>query len=174
MKSNICEQITIILIGNKKDLENKREVSYEEGESFAKKNGFIFFETSAKIPYNIVEVFKHSIKFILNNIIIQSEISNFKLKNENDFEIKLTDYGLAKSYQNNSNSKYSNYVGTDYYRAPEVFKNKGCSKSDLWSIGLILYYLFYKKKPFENIEEYINSNKDILIKKLNLKCLMIY
>ena len=37
IKSNISEQITIILIGNKKDLENKREVSYEEGESFAKK-----------------------------------------------------------------------------------------------------------------------------------------
>ena len=30
IKSNISEQITIILIGNKKDLENKREVSYEK------------------------------------------------------------------------------------------------------------------------------------------------
>ena len=61
----------------------------------------MFFETSAKIHNNIVEVFKNSIQFILNNI---TEISNVKLKyeNENDFEIKLTDYGLAKSYQNNN------------------------------------------------------------------------
>ena len=81
IKSNISEQITIILIGNKKDLENERKVSYEEGESFAKKNGLIFLEISAKIPNNIVEVFKNS---------ILSEISNVKLKyeNDNDFEIK--------------------------------------------------------------------------------------
>ena len=171
IKSNISEQITIILIGNKKDLEDKREVSYKEGEAFAKKNGFMFFETSAKIPYNIVEVFKNSIQFILNNIIIHSEISNIKLKyeNDNDFEIKLTDYGLAKSYQNNSNSKYDSFVGTEFYIAPEVYQNKGCSKSDLWSIGLILYYLYHKKKPIENIQEYINSNKDILIKKTKLE-----
>ena len=67
IKSNISEQITIILIGNKRDLENKREVSYKEGETFAKKNGLIFLEISAKIPNNIVEVFKiqFSPKFLM-------------------------------------------------------------------------------------------------------------
>ncbi len=99
IKSNISQDIAIILIGNKKDLKDKREVSYEEGEALAKENGFMFFETSAKITDDINKVFKKSILFILNNI------SNVKLKyeNNNDFEIKLTDYGLAKSYQNNSN-----------------------------------------------------------------------
>ena len=66
MKSNICEQITIILIGNKKDLENKREVSYEKGESFAKKNGFMFLETSAKSIYNVVENFQKLTQLICN------------------------------------------------------------------------------------------------------------
>ena len=28
--------ITVMLVGNKSDLESKREVSYEEGEAFAK------------------------------------------------------------------------------------------------------------------------------------------
>ena len=32
IKSNISQEIAIILIGNKKDLIDKREVSYEEGE----------------------------------------------------------------------------------------------------------------------------------------------
>ena len=102
IKSNISEQITIILIGNKKDLEDNREVSYKEGEEFAKKNGFMFFETSAKIHNNIVEVFKNSIQFILKNINANSQFSKLKYENDNDFEIKLTDYGLAKSYQNNN------------------------------------------------------------------------
>ena len=99
-----------------------------------------------------------------DNILIKYNY-DFKLFDEIDFEIKLTDYGLAKTYQNNSNSKYNSFVGTEYYIAPEVYQNKGCSESDLWSIGLILYYLYHNELPFKNREEYINSNKDIIIKK---------
>ena len=48
--------MTIILIGNKVDLENDREVSYEEGLQFAKKYNLNFFETSAKTAYNVEKV----------------------------------------------------------------------------------------------------------------------
>ena len=58
----------MILIGNKKDLEDKRQVSYEEGEAFAKENGLMFLETSAKTAYNVVESFNLSAQCILNNI----------------------------------------------------------------------------------------------------------
>ena len=37
-----------VLIGNKKDLEEKRAVTFEEGEQMAKEFGIEFFETSAK------------------------------------------------------------------------------------------------------------------------------
>jgi Ras-related protein Rab-2A len=45
------------LIGNKSDLEHKRAVSTEEGEQFAKENGLIFIETSAKTAANVEEVY---------------------------------------------------------------------------------------------------------------------
>ena len=38
----------IMLIGNKKDLEAQRDVTYEEAAQFAKENGLIFVESSAK------------------------------------------------------------------------------------------------------------------------------
>ena len=48
----------IIIIGNKSDLgEDKREVTYEEGENFAKSKGYNFYETSAKTGSNIHEAF---------------------------------------------------------------------------------------------------------------------
>ena len=48
----------IIIIGNKSDLdEDKRQVSYEEGENFAKSKGYNFYETSAKNGANINEAF---------------------------------------------------------------------------------------------------------------------
>ena len=49
--------VFLILIGNKVDLEDKREVSYEEGSVYAEKNGMLFFETSAKTGKNIEEIF---------------------------------------------------------------------------------------------------------------------
>ena len=38
----------IYLIGNKKDLEERREISEKEGEELAKKEGFLFKEISVK------------------------------------------------------------------------------------------------------------------------------
>ena len=68
VKENASKEITIILIGNKNDLENERQVTYEEGESFAKENNLLFLETSAKTSKNITEAFNLSALKILNNI----------------------------------------------------------------------------------------------------------
>lgn len=85
LKENAPKDITIILIGNKNDLENERQVSYEEGESFAKENGLLFLETSAKTAHNIVEAFNLSAMKILNNIQKNGETTpkeNIKIEKE--------------------------------------------------------------------------------------------
>nr|CAB3501991.1 unnamed protein product [Digitaria exilis] len=48
--------LTTVLIGNKCDLSDRRTVSYEEGESFAKAHGLFFMESSAKTAHNVEEV----------------------------------------------------------------------------------------------------------------------
>ena len=87
VRNNSSKTITVILIGNKKDLEDKRQVSYEEGEAFAKENGLMFLETSAKTAYNVVESFNLSAQCILNNIqkngVDPTVNSNVKLNNDN-------------------------------------------------------------------------------------------
>jgi Ras-related protein Rab-2A len=50
------DNLTTILIGNKCDLSDRRAVSYEEGESFAKTHGLFFMESSAKTAHNVDEV----------------------------------------------------------------------------------------------------------------------
>eukprot|EP00595_Chromulina_sp_UTEXLB2642_P001865 CAMPEP_0196766092 /NCGR_PEP_ID=MMETSP1095-20130614/18356_1 /TAXON_ID=96789 ORGANISM="Chromulina nebulosa, Strain UTEXLB2642" /NCGR_SAMPLE_ID=MMETSP1095 /ASSEMBLY_ACC=CAM_ASM_000446 /LENGTH=94 /DNA_ID=CAMNT_0042126219 /DNA_START=336 /DNA_END=620 /DNA_ORIENTATION=+ len=45
--------MTIMLIGNKSDLEHRRAVSTKEGEVFAQQHGLIFLETSAKSASNV-------------------------------------------------------------------------------------------------------------------------
>ena len=63
-KNNAPKTVLMILIGNKRDLEDNRKVSKDEGRELAKKNGMEFLETSAKTGKNVEEVFKRSIAII--------------------------------------------------------------------------------------------------------------
>jgi len=58
------QNIVIMLIGNKSDLETKREVSREEGEAFAARNNLSFLETSAKTSENVDKAFLDSARKI--------------------------------------------------------------------------------------------------------------
>jgi Ras-related protein Rab-6A len=50
--------VVILLVGNKSDLSEKRQVSPEEGELKAKEAGVMFIETSAKSGTNVKALFK--------------------------------------------------------------------------------------------------------------------
>jgi len=66
-RTNSNPNMVIMLIGNKNDLE-RREVSYEEGEQFAKEHNLIFKETSAKTAANVEEAFIGTAQKIYDNI----------------------------------------------------------------------------------------------------------
>lgn len=50
--------VIIILVGNKTDLSEKRQVSVEEGEDKSSKEGIMFIESSAKAGFNIKALFR--------------------------------------------------------------------------------------------------------------------
>jgi Ras-related protein Rab-6A len=50
--------VIIVLVGNKTDLNDKREVTAQQGEEEAKKHGLMFIETSAKVGHNVKALFK--------------------------------------------------------------------------------------------------------------------
>lgn len=50
--------VIIMLVGNKTDLVERREVSVEEGDGKARKAGVMFIETSAKAGFNIKALFR--------------------------------------------------------------------------------------------------------------------
>ncbi|KAF4367569.1 hypothetical protein F8388_009187 [Cannabis sativa] len=57
-----------MLVGNKCDLENLRDVSVDEAKSFAEEEGLFFMETSALESTNVQQAFETVIKDIYNNI----------------------------------------------------------------------------------------------------------
>ena len=63
--------IKVVLIGNKADLENKRQVTIEEGNKFKEENEILFFqEASAKSGINAKEIFHEAAKILYDEYII--------------------------------------------------------------------------------------------------------
>ena len=62
--------------------------------------------------------------------------------------VKLGDFGIAKGFQNTMD-KAKTMVGTPYYLSPEIIENKPYdAKSDIWSLGVLLYEMMTFKMPF--------------------------
>ena len=66
-----------------------------------------------------------------------------------DDKIKVGDLGVAKLLNQTQNMAHT-IVGTPYYLSPELCEEKPYNhKSDIWSLGCVLYELCTFKHPFE-------------------------
>ena len=123
-----------------------------------KKEGF-----NIKEIYEIMYQLNKTFKIMRENRIVHRDIKldNILIKYENNnilnFICKLTDYGISKKMNDFTICK--NYIGTAITMAPEILKNEGLNKEydekcDLWSIGVIIYQLYFKRPPFIGNKEY--------------------
>jgi NIMA (never in mitosis gene a)-related kinase len=65
--------------------------------------------------------------------------------------IKIGDFGIARVLKNTIDVSKS-MVGTPYYLSPEIIEGKPYSfKSDIWSLGIMLYEICALKPPFEGM-----------------------
>ena len=71
-----------------------------------------------------------------------------KNKSNNYPNIKICDFGMSKMVSKQSSEK--TVVGSLYYVAPEVLNKNYNEKCDLWSCGVIMYFLLTKKVPFSS------------------------
>ena len=102
-KKNTTNNILFVLIGNKIDLDDKRVISYEEGEKYANDKGMLFFEVSALTGEKIQECFIESLKNISERI----KKGLYDLSNPN-CGIKLG-YNVEKIIENREKEKSLEY-----------------------------------------------------------------
>ena len=135
------------------------------------------------LPMNLIKKILNQLNIVLKKM-NESNITHRDIKPENilikykdekkeDFDIKLSDYGL--SIELNSTQKCLSDAGTEDYKAPEIEDKEYNNKVDLWSIGVLIYELYYNdyifkgKNKKETLENRYNCNivKDIKDKNLN-------
>ncbi|OMJ73310.1 hypothetical protein SteCoe_28024 [Stentor coeruleus] len=96
-KAHGNKDITLILVGNKNDIEDQRVVSTEEAQSFAEQNNLLFIETSAKTGNNVDAAYINTAKAILGKI----ENAEYDLSNEH-CGIKIGNASFKESLQRKS------------------------------------------------------------------------
>ena len=106
-------------------------------------------------PENEILDYFIQICFALKHI-HDKKIIHRDLKSQNIFLtkkgiVKLGDFGVAKNLQNTW-KKASTIIGTPYYLSPEIVMSKPYSfKSDIWSLGVLLYEMMSLKMPFDAV-----------------------
>ena len=115
-----------------------------------KKEGFTIEEI-----YNIMNQLNNTFRIMNKNKIIHRDIKLENIvvkmnKEKKEIKYKLTDYGMSKQLMDTIGKSY---VGTALTMAPEIFEGGGekkyDEKCDLWSIGIIIYQLFFKEYPYK-------------------------
>ena len=78
--------------------------------------------------------------------------------------VKIGDLGLAAYIE--PGSVYIKRAGTTAFMAPEVMLDQPtCSKSDIWSLGMILYTLLASHLPFAS-KYYQKADKELADRKI--------
>ena len=124
----------------------------------------------------ILTQLNNTFRLMINNNIIHRDIKLENIlvkewKNEN-YCVKLCDYGISKEFKTLSKKK-GTFTGTINTMAPEIMKEEPYNnKCDLWSLGVIIYQLCFKKFPYTATTPYgiikeINQFEQKLFQKTN-------
>jgi len=91
----------------------------------------------------------------LKNIMFLTKEEDNQTKEEY-FWVKIMDFSIDKIFNKN---KQDSLEYSTYYKAPELFQNICSDKTDVWSVGIILFLALTGKVPFDGKTDDEISNK---------------
>lgn len=128
-------------------------VDGETVESFIKRQGPIDPLIALRIVLQVARALSAAAKHHLVHRDIKP--ANLMLvKEEDDFLVKVIDFGLAKSIKHEENDDLATlsmggFVGTAHFASPEQLEEKEIDvRSDIYSLGVTLWYMLVGKAPF--------------------------
>ena len=105
------------------------------------------------------------LNYLYKNNILHRDIKPQNILINNNI-IKICDFGFAKNIKDYD--LLNTFCGSPLYMAPEILKYREYTdKSDIWSLGVIMYEIIFKRHP------YMSSNHIDLINKIKKNDLII-
>ena len=108
----------------------------------------------------------NGLNYLYDNNIIHRDLKPQNILVSDSYVLKITDFGFARYVNNDILIK--TICGSPMYMAPEIIKYKKYNnKSDLWSVGIIMYEMLFGCTPFKS-SNFIELIKDINKYKFNI------
>lgn len=99
-------------------------------------------------------------QYLQNNNVVHRDLKpqNLLIK---DGKIKIADFGLSTNTESHTDLMQT-MCGSPLYMSPEIIeRQKYTAKSDLWSIGIIMYQLIYHTHPFQKCKNFTELQQKI-------------
>lgn len=124
-------------------------MEYIEGQNLKeviKEKGPLPLNEAVNIAKQICEGLGHA----HDNGIIHRDVKPHNILLARDGRVKVTDFGIARAMETNSITHHGTILGSVHYISPEQAKGQTVTaKSDLYSVGIVLYEMLTGEVPFE-------------------------
>lgn len=99
---------------------------------------------------HIFEAVVEAIAYIHNKGVVHRDIKSNNIKISSNGEVKLLDFGIAKSEASQQLTATGAVIGTLQYLSPEqLMGGVADARSDIWALGVLLYEMAVGRVPFE-------------------------
>jgi serine/threonine-protein kinase len=124
-------------------------MEYIDGQTLAecvRPNGYLPATETLRVFQSIVEAVNHIHKFG----IIHRDIKSNNIKISASGQVKVLDFGIAKSPTSPSITRTGGLIGTLAYLSPEqIMRGEVDARTDIWALGVLLYEMATGHLPFE-------------------------
>lgn len=131
----------------------------------------------ASLTRNIVRMLVEALKYINSVGVYHGDIKPQNIILTKEYKIKLVDFGCSSFFElNEKNHQVADQIqrfkeklnqqdidefnGTSFYASPELCETGvNTWKDDLWSLGVLVYYMLTGRLPFDEDTEHLTFNK---------------
>ncbi len=111
-----------------------------------KEKGSLNIEFATNIAIQIASALENA----HNNHIVHRDIKSHNIMLKEDRTVKVTDFGIARAVSSSTITNTGNIIGSVHYFSPEQARGGYTDeKSDIYSLGVVIYELVTGRLPFE-------------------------
>jgi len=140
--------VSIYDVGHEDDI-HYIVMEYVNGQTlkeYIDENGALYWKDAVNIAIQISQAIEHAHK----NHIVHRDIKPHNILFTKDGMLKVTDFGIARAVSSSTITMAGNTIGSVHYFSPEQARGGFTDeKSDLYSLGIVLYELLTGKLPFD-------------------------